>query len=283
MKKALLAAAALVALPVMAQAQSPSPGLYIGAEGGVNWLLNFNATSAIAPNFTTVSVTPQTGWAVGGVIGYDFVGPRVELEGVYRNNQVNAGIPGTAINNQVGQLGIMANLLYDFMPASVITPYIGAGAGLAFVDSNSSLGSTQFAYQGIVGLGWNVDTNFRVNLDGRYYGTSNPSVNRRAPWTNNNFSVMLGLQLKFGCGCRRRRRRQPPPVAPPSFMVFFDWDRSNLSQQALNTIKQAAGCLQDQGQCPHHGDRPHRHVGPGSLQHGAVAASCQRGQGRAGA
>ena len=50
----------------------------------------------------------------------------------------------------------MANLLYDFMPASVITPYIGAGAGIGFVDSNSSLGSTVFAYQGIVGLAWNV-------------------------------------------------------------------------------------------------------------------------------
>ena len=44
MKKALLAAAALVALPVMAQAQTPAPGFYIGAEGGLNWLLNFNAT-----------------------------------------------------------------------------------------------------------------------------------------------------------------------------------------------------------------------------------------------
>ena len=40
MKKALLAAAALVALPVMAQAQSAAPGFYIGAEGGLNWLLN---------------------------------------------------------------------------------------------------------------------------------------------------------------------------------------------------------------------------------------------------
>ena len=141
------------------------------------------------------------------------------------------------MNNQVGQLGIMANLLYDFMPASVITPYIGAGAGLGLVDGNSSLGSTVFAYQGIVGLGWIVDTNFRVNLDGRYYGTSNPTVNG-AQWTNNNFSVMLGLQLKFGSA--PPPPPSAPPVAPPSFMVFFDWDRSNLSQQALNTIKQAA-------------------------------------------
>ena len=244
MKKALVAAAALVALPVMAQAQAPSPGVYIGAEGGVNWLLNFTANTN-NPVFPTVSVTPQTGWAAGGVIGYDFVGPRVELEGVYRQNQLNIGVPGTAINNQVGQLGIMANLMYDFMPASVITPYIGAGAGLGLVDSNTSLGSTVFAYQGIIGLGWLVDTNFRVNLDGRYYGTSNPTVNGQQ-WTNNNFSVMLGLQLKFG-SAPPPPPPPPPMVAPPSFMVFFDWDRSNLSQQALNTITQAAGAFTSKG------------------------------------
>jgi outer membrane protein OmpA-like peptidoglycan-associated protein len=230
MKKALLAAAALVALPVVAQAQVPQPGFYIGAEGGLNWLLN-----------TTVlgqSVYPQTGFAAGGVIGYDFVGPRVELEGVYRNNQHNVSFPGRAISNQVGQLGVMANVMYDFAAGSIITPYVGAGVGVAFVDGDSSLGSTQFAYQGIIGLGWNVDTNFRINLDGRYYGTTNPSVGGTS-WSNNNFTVMLGLQLKFGAP-----PPPPPPVAEPaktaSFMVFFDWDRSNLSQQALNTIQQAA-------------------------------------------
>ena len=33
----------------------------------------------------------------------------------------------------------------------------------------------------------------------------------------------------------------PPPVQAPSFMVFFDWDRSDLSAQAMTTIQQAAG------------------------------------------
>jgi OOP family OmpA-OmpF porin len=245
MKKALMAAAALVALPVIAQAQTPSPGFYIGAEGGVNWLLNFTAAPNNPALPATINVQPQTGWMAGGVIGYDFVGPRVELEGIYRNNPTNVGIPGTALNNQVGQLAIMANLLYDFMPASVITPYVGAGAGIAFVDSNQSLGSTVFAYQGIVGLAWNADTNFRVSLDGRYYGTSNPSING-SNWTNNNFSIMLGLQLKFG-ETAVAPPPPPPAVAPPSFMVFFDWDRSNLSAQALNTIKQAAAAYKSKG------------------------------------
>ena len=246
MKRMVVGAALLAVAPFAAQAQSPIQpgGFYIGAEGGVNWMLNFNANTNI-PAFPTVSVQPTTGWMAGGVIGYDFVGPRVELEGVYRQNQLNIGVPGTAINNQVGQLGIMANLLYDFMPGSVITPYIGAGAGVGFVDSNASLGSTVFAYQGIIGLGWNVDTNFRVNIDGRYYGTSNSTVNGQQ-WTNNNFSVMLGLQLKFG-SAPPPPPPPPPAVAPPSFMVFFDWDRSNLSQQALTTIGQAAAAFKSKG------------------------------------
>jgi OOP family OmpA-OmpF porin len=242
MKKALLAAAAMVALPVMAQAQTAAPGFYIGAEGGLNWLLNTTIAGT--------TVTPQTGWAAGGMIGYDFVGPRVEVEGIYRQNQTYAGsFQGTAINNQISQLGIMANLMYDFAPSSTITPYVGAGAGIAFVDSNSSLGSTQFAYQGIIGLGWNVDTNFRVNLDGRYYGTSNPSVTVNgfnSTWSNNNFSVMLGLVFKFAPAAPP----PPPPTTAPqatSFMVFFDWDRSNLSAQALQTIKQAAQAFKSKG------------------------------------
>ena len=249
MKKGLIAAAALIALPMAAQAQSPAPGFYIGAEGGLNWLLNTNVTAQTTTSggaLNTVQVTPQTGWAAGGVIGYDFVGPRVELEAVYRQNQTGINAIGVGgFSNQIGQLGILANLLYDFMPASVITPYIGAGAGIGFVDGNSSLSSTVFAYQGIVGLAWNADSNIRVSLDGRYYGTSNPTVNNSS-WTNNNFSVMLGVQLKFG-ETAAPPPPPPPAVAPPSFMVFFDWDRSNLSAQALNTIKQAAAAYKTKG------------------------------------
>jgi OOP family OmpA-OmpF porin len=239
MRKTLAVAALAVVLPFGAQAQSPSSGFYIGAEGGLNWLLNTTINNQ--------SVTPQTGWAAGGQIGYDFVGPRVELEGVYRSNNTsqsfNSGNRGLV--SSINQLSVMANLLYDFAPGSTITPYIGAGAGVAFVDGDSSLGSTQFAYQGIVGLGWNIDSNFRINLDGRYYGTSNPSV-AGTTWTNNNFTVMLGLQLKFGPP-EPAPVQAPPVVQAPSFMVFFDWDRSNLSAQALSTIQQAANAYKSKG------------------------------------
>ncbi len=200
-KTALIAAAVLFATPVAAEAQSP--GAYVGAEGGLNWLFNFTTFQSGSingvsnPNFgQAVNVTPSTGWAAGGTIGYDFVGARVELETVYRENPTNVNLPGTALANRVGQLGVLANLLYDFLPSATVTPYAGAGLGIDFVDSNASLGSTVFAYQAIAGLGWNATSNVRVNLDGRYFGTSNPTVNGNS-WSNNDFSVMLGVQFKF--------------------------------------------------------------------------------------
>ncbi len=242
MKKALLAAAAVVALPAMAQAQTaPMPGFYIGGEGGLNWLLNTTIAG--------LGVTTSTGWAAGGMIGYDFVGPRVEVEATYRSNPGTTGANGFAVSGNIDQLSVMANLLYDFMPASVITPYVGVGAGVAFVDSNTALGSTVFAYQGIIGLGWNATENVRVNLDGRYYGTSNPTINTAfgtQSWSNQNLGIMASVQIKFG-SAPAAPPPPPPAVAPPSFMVFFDWDRSNLSAQALNTIKQAANAFKQKG------------------------------------
>ena len=241
MKKLLVAA--LVGLaPMAAQAQDiiPFQGFYVGVGGGAAWALGTPPTG----------VSTWTGWAVGGKAGYDFVGPRAELEVGYGQIGTNANIPGTAIVGKVGSLNVMANVLYDFMPASAITPYIGAGVGVAFVDSNAALGSTQFAYQAMLGLAANVSNTMRIVVEGRYAGTTNPSVNVPGVGTvgfqNQNILALLGVQFKFGAPAQPL----PPPapsVATPSFMVFFDWDRSNLSQQALATIKQAADTFKTRG------------------------------------
>ena len=239
MTKVFLAAATLAALPVAAQAQiNAQPGFYLGAGGGLAWGIGSNSNA-----------TTTTGFALGGQIGYDFVGPRVEVEVGYGQLPTNVNIPNSAINGKVGQLTTMVNVLYDFMPTSTITPFVGAGAGVAFVDSNSSLGSTQFAYQAILGVAYNISESMRFQIQGRYMGTTNPSVNTpfgNVSYSNQNLLALAGVTWKFGV-----TPPPPPPaaapVAPPSYMVFFDWDRSNLSAQALNTIKQAAQAFKTKG------------------------------------
>ena len=95
------------------------------------------------------------------------------------------------------QLSTMVTGRDGVLPGSIITPYAGAGLGVAFASPGllgpSSLGATAFAYQGIVGVGYNATPLLRVNLDARYYGTSNPGT-----YNNNDISVMLGVTYKFG-------------------------------------------------------------------------------------
>jgi outer membrane protein OmpA-like peptidoglycan-associated protein len=190
------------------------------------------------------------------MIGYDFVGPRVEVEGIYRDNTGSFG----AVSTDLNQVSVMANVLYDFNAGGVIVPYIGAGAGVAFINSSllgATSNSTQFAYQAMIGVGYNIDPQFRINLEGRYYGTTSPNFTYSGnsggtPFSvtgspqNNNVSILASLQFRFGAP--PAPPPPPPPMAQaPSYMVFFDWDRSNLSQQALNTIKQAADAFKATG------------------------------------
>ena len=238
----MLLVAALAAFPAVAQAQdvyTPYEGFYIGAGGGAIWSLNNGG-----------AVSTGTGYIFGGKLGYDFIGPRVDLEVGYGRIPNNAFIPGTAVSGGAGQLNVMANVYYDFMPTQRFTPYIGAGAGIAFVDSNQSLGSTQFAYQGMLGLLYHIDNNWTVGLEGRYTATTNPSINvggTTITYQNQNIAALAGIAYKFAPAAAAAPPPPPPMVAPPSFMVFFDWDRSNLSAQALNTIKQAAQAYKTKG------------------------------------
>ena len=265
MKKLLLATAALIALPVLAHAQSqPMPGFYIGGEGGLNWMFN---TTANVPGFGgAANIYPAMGWQAGGMVGYDFVGPRIELEGVFRQNQATLqaapiGFQQFTAGANINQTAIMANVMYDFRMGWPIIPYVGAGAGIAFVNASAlggSASSTQFAYQGIIGVGWNIDSTFRLNLEGRYYGTTTPNFSHSGQLggfaytltdnpQNNNASAMLSLHMRFGAAAPPPPPPPAPAVAPPSFMVFFDWDRANLSDQALNTIRQAAAAFKSKG------------------------------------
>src|SRR5476651_887992 len=178
MKKALLAAAALVMVPTASQAQSLQyPGFFAGVEAGGNYMFQSSVNGGIAGGS---QIYPTIGYSFGGMVGYDFVGPRVALEGLYNNSKSTVSGGGIqAFGATKDEIAAMANIYYDFNAGGTWVPYIGAGVGVAF-EKVSALGlqdnTTAFAYQGIVGVGYNIDPTWRVNLEGRYFGTTGPTV-----------------------------------------------------------------------------------------------------------
>jgi len=124
MKRVLLAAT-LLAVPLAAQAQ-PIQGVYVGAAGGANWLLDNEVRVHTGPLAgPTVDSGAKAGEVALGSIGWAFGnGVRVEAEGSWRRNT------GMAFGLTQRKFGAMANVLFDMDIGSPwVYPYAGAGAG----------------------------------------------------------------------------------------------------------------------------------------------------------
>ena len=266
LKKALLAATVL-ALPVAAQAQ-PVSGLYVGAGVGANYRDN------------NTDVKTNWGYAAVGSIGWGFGnGIRAEIEGNYRNNSVDRvsrlGARAFSSGGTIHQYGVMGNAFYDFnlglnLAGVGITPYLGVGAGYVVSDWRSVRGSFpggrlliddssgNFAYQGIAGLAFglgNVVPGLSLTAEYRFLGTLEPNLGRSFTTnagvrtggsfegTNYNHSVLAGLRYAFNTPRAAAAAVAAPAAAPAparTFLVFFDWDRADLTDRARQIIGEAA-------------------------------------------
>ena len=139
MKKVLIAVAALAALPATtAQAQMPLQpgGFYIGCRKAARTGCStrrprrHSTCRAVGVRHLLRQLERDfnTGWVAGGALGYDFIGLRVEVEGVYRENTGTLAVGGLSAGFNFNEVAIMGNVFYDFLAGSAIVPYIGAGA-----------------------------------------------------------------------------------------------------------------------------------------------------------
>ncbi|MBF0356042.1 MAG: OmpA family protein [Alphaproteobacteria bacterium] len=271
---AILSAALLTGLSGAAQAQQAGSGLYTGLMGGYN-ILEDGSTSGGAING---KAEYEGGFAVLGALGWDygrysFGNLRSELELGYRRNggdKVTGTATGVGTGNASGDVqavSLMLNGLYDLPINFPVRPYVGAGLGGAWVDFDNIKTSTgtflkdsemQFAYQGIAGLGWEITNNWRANLDYRYFATLDPSVKHGngtgVDTEYKNHTVMVGFAYKFAApapvpaAAAQPAAAQPAPVVaaqpakpkePKNFLVFFDFDKSEITPEAMKIIEQA--------------------------------------------
>jgi len=209
------------------------------------------------------------GWGFGN-------GLRAEIEGSWRSNDLNSasGVAGWASAGEPGgrqqSWGVMGNLLLDLGVIGPVVPYVGVGAGYLVTDwadvrgvgHNGTLRMTvddsdgRFAYQGIAGLAFPLGfaPGLSVTAEYRFLGTLQPQLRARFdnPATgatvatgtvepdNFNHSLMLGLRYSFA---RPAASAAPTPAAAPqaprTFLVFFDWDRADLTDRARQIIGEA--------------------------------------------
>ena len=204
----------------------------------------------------------------------DFRHNRVRQINGFRN-----GANPTASGGDQYAPGAMVNALFDMdIGLNWLYPYFGLGAG--FADTNLSgvhsygVGnpfrlrvngwSTNFAYQGIFGLSFPLAAvpGLSLTTEYRFFGVldapsfhgvdSTPSptggLTRSGSGHFNlnsdyNHSLLLGVRYAFNTA--------PPPVVGPvapaptvtpsrTYLVFFDWDRADLTDRARQIISEAA-------------------------------------------
>jgi len=161
-----------------------------------------------------------------------------------------------------------------------ITPYLGAGLGWQYDRINNvqitgllpagpsagqpfgfriNNGTNTFAYQAIVGLAYSLASwapGLDATLEYRFLGTGGNRTYKAqffAPQvaTGTNFQVGSEANHSIMVGLRYAFNAAPPPapvvVAPApapaparSYLVFFDWDRADLTDRARQVIAEAA-------------------------------------------
>ena len=154
----------------------------------------------------------------------------------------------------------MVNALYDFngvLPAvPALTPYVGVGVGMVWNDVKS-LGpyngtASSFGYQAIIGAAYSLSSmapGLSLTAEGRYLGSLDvthiiPEAPASFQRNNHNVSALIGLRYAFGAPAPMAAAPAPAPAAAPgvarTYLVFFDWDRADLTARAREIIKEAA-------------------------------------------
>jgi outer membrane protein OmpA-like peptidoglycan-associated protein len=258
----------------------PITGLYVGGGVGLHAPQDPKATTLGPGFGTgTVKLNENFGFNSTLAVGYGLGnGFRFEVEGDFMRSGLHA-IDGTpfaaAATGTVRTWGLMANALFDMdIGVPYVFPYLGLGAGYQWTNLNSvgmaqvggpftfgtSSQSGAFAWQAILGasfpipnvpgLSLTADYRFMDILGGAKYDgdvTEGAVMTPAALKLHNQFNhdVVIGVRYAFNA---------PPPPAPPapapvaapapaparSYLVFFDWDKSDLTDRAKAIVKEAA-------------------------------------------
>lgn len=270
-----LAAATCLALPVMAHAQ-PVTGPYVSLGAGTSILNSANYTldgynASFNAQYTgRYQFRPSA--AFEGSVGYGIGnGFRSEVEVNYARNTVHrddgilAGAPDGIYSIMGAQqtYGGFVNILYDVSVGLPVFPYVGAGVGYEIVKLNrhfydaynGTIAGSQgsFAYQLIGGLSYPISDVPGLSLTAEYrFEQLVATRSYSESYLGTSYKETIGQESSHTFLLGMRYQLFPPPMMAPApmaspapapaktYLVFFDWDKYNLTPRATQIIAQAA-------------------------------------------
>jgi opacity protein-like surface antigen len=270
MKTFLFASVASIALISTAQAQEGN--WYAGAGLGANWLDDVGAT--FVGGTITAEADFDTGWVMTGAVGYRWDYLRLEFELAYRDNQSDSVtfnfVPITnTVFADVTYFSQMVNLLWDIPLGEAANLYVGGGIGGVLVEGdaggviNSALIAMDdddyvFAYQGIAGVSFDISDNMELYAEYRYFKTDEFEFAGTATLPPTSFTIVDDPESHSALiGVRYHFFEPPPPPAPvetpveaappKTYIVFFDFNKSNLTAEAQAVVAEASEAFKSTG------------------------------------
>jgi outer membrane protein OmpA-like peptidoglycan-associated protein len=268
-------AGAIVSLCLVAPAQA-APGWYLSIEGGGSLVGDWEHTRTkmtwCGPEVKEALAAFDTGYAVFGAAGYAMDAWRVEVEGGFRQNDIESyeksSWKRSYVVDAAGELSeasVMVNIIYDVPLFERFSLSVGLGAGADFsrfqldtpwapVDEED----WHFAYQGLAGLNYALTEMTVVFVNYRFANVRDirfdptPTVHLEGDDFQKQ-AATAGVRFALSAPAVMAPVPQPAPSSPQpvplerEFMVFFGFNKWSLSPQALATIREAVGSVRESG------------------------------------
>jgi outer membrane protein OmpA-like peptidoglycan-associated protein len=262
MREILLGSVAAIA---MAGSANAATGWYMSLGAGANWIEDGDFRVYVDDTeIGAGSVKYERGYVVSGALGYDFGEHwRTEFEVAYRDNDVKsfAPMPGDFDFSlpQVWELSQMVNVMYDVPLGGNWEVSVGAGVGGNLVTIKGlDIGEVD---DYVVAGQLIAETSYRFSDRWQAYAgyhymfqddpnaalLSVPTASVEIEKTEHALSVGLRFDLQRDGAAPVTPPKGEPPASPKQFIVFFGFNKSNLTAEAAKVVADAAAAAKQYG------------------------------------
>ena len=250
--------------------------------GKVDHYAGWDVDATVGYDFGGFRAEAEVGYREAGITGWS----STLRTPVYNTNGTTLGTLAPGLYNYAGgkssALSFMVNGMLDFGDDDSLSGFVGGGVGVARVSEELSLSTrgatiddsdTVFAWQAIAGVRAPLTDSIDVTLKYRFFNADNVRLvdvaGRGYEGRFRSHSILGGLTFNFGGPAPLVENPTPTPhpkpnpewtptptptpTAPPlvctpgPYIVFFDWDKSDITPEAAGILDNAISNYQQCG------------------------------------